>query len=446
MSNASAYQLLFELSLSDFVIWVVYVLFGGFFLSVYQGFNLGNRSKFLVRGYLIKIIGGFAFALVYVYYYQGGDTVYYFEGIEKISSLFFKDVGLYFKVCFTGADEAMTMTPTLDFNYRSWAYDSEMWFLIRLLSPLALIGMKSFLGVTYLCSLLSFLGAWKMFEIMDKMLPNKQGITFGVNFYVLSVVFWGGGVMKDTITLFCLFYIVYRMYQLVFEKKYSLFGLFQIVLFSFVIFNLKAYVLFSLVPWVFITAYSIVIKNSNKQIIMLLLTPILTILMAVSIYFGTTILVDQSEKYQSEKLMNRVQGFHSWHTTLEGSSYSLGEVEYTPIGIISKIPEALNVTLFRPYPWEAKSFFILISSVESMFFLWIVVSTFFKVRLKFFKILSTSPFLLGSLVFCLFLSFIVGFSAYNFGALARFKIPMMSFFLFVIYFVREKHKELKSLE
>ena len=52
-----------------------------------------------------------------------------------------------------------------------------------------------------------------------------------------------------------------------------------------------------------------------------------------------------------------------------GSGYTLGDFDYSPSGMIRKIPLAINVSLFRPYLWEVKNPVMLLSAIESLVFL-----------------------------------------------------------------------------
>ena len=47
-------------------------------------------------GLFVKIFAGLAFALIYIFYYGGGDTVYYFWGSGSIVKMFGKDIPTFF--------------------------------------------------------------------------------------------------------------------------------------------------------------------------------------------------------------------------------------------------------------------------------------------------------------------------------------------------------------
>lgn len=127
-----------------------------------------------------------------------------------------------------------------------------------------------------------------------------------------------------------------------------------------------------------------------------------------------------------------------------GSGYSLGNIDYTPIGLLKIFPKAVNVSLFRPYIWEAKKPILIPAAIEGL------VSLFFTIRLiykagfiRFFKLILTNPEVQFCMVFSLIFAFAVGFTSYNFGALVRYKIPLMPFYYIALFILQTKKKFLK---
>lgn len=132
------------------------------------------------------------------------------------------------------------------------------------------------------------------------------------------------------------------------------------------------------------------------------------------------------------KFVSMAMGFQGWHGMLaeQGSSgYSFGEIEFTVPGILSKFPQSVVVTLFRPYLYEVRNPVMLLTAVESTAVLLITIYLLFKTRIiGIFKVLNEHPFALFCLIFTLLFGFAVGFTSYNFGALARYKIPCLPFY------------------
>jgi len=70
---------------------------------------------------------------------------------------------------------------------------------------------------------------------------------------------------------------------------------------------------------------------------------------------------------------------------------------------------------------------VLFSSLESLGLLILTVVIFFKKRTYFFRALL-DPNILFCMVFSLTFAFAVGISTFNFGTLARYKIPLLPFY------------------
>jgi hypothetical protein len=144
-------------------------------------------------------------------------------------------------------------------------------------------------------------------------------------------------------------------------------------------------------------------------------------------------------------LESKAQGFQSWHGSLGGSSYDLGISDYSTASLIRAIPLGINVALFRPYIWETHSFFQLISAFQSLFFLYYTLKTIFKSGMTIFGTLANDPLMLFTLPFSLLYGFVAGFTSYNFGALDRYKIPALPFFMITLILVNHSNsRRLKS--
>jgi hypothetical protein len=114
----------------------------------------------------------------------------------------------------------------------------------------------------------------------------------------------------------------------------------------------------------------------------------------------------------------------------EGSTYDLGEFDPSITGMLSKFPLAVNVTLFRPYPWEAKKTIVVLSALEAILFMFLTIKTLLVVGLyRTWLSIKSDPTIQFCLIFTLIFAFAVGISSYNFGTLSRYKIPCLPFFI-----------------
>jgi len=253
-------------------------------------------------------------------------------------------------------------------------------------------------------------------------------------------VLWGSGIMKDTLTLAGINYIIYCLYFSVFKGKYSAKLVVGAVVAAIIVFLLKGYVILAFIPAV-LFGLNRALKTSIKGVVVRgLLSFVFFIGIIGVLYLGPRYLEDTSSKYQTESLESRVRGFHTWHSDLGGSTYSLGDVDYTIPGVIRKIPAALNVTFFRPYLWESGNPAVLVSALESTFLLGLFLYILVTLRSKFFRFSREKPILVVFVIYCLIFGFAVGFTSYNFGALVRYKIPIFSLFVFVLLYLYQREK------
>jgi hypothetical protein len=88
---------------------------------------------------------------------------------------------------------------------------------------------------------------------------------------------------------------------------------------------------------------------------------------------------------------------------------------------------------------------MVLSALESLFFLYLTVSAVFGTGLKkTFAIVSNHPIVAASLVFSITFAFAIGVSTSNFGTLVRYKIPIMPFYLISLYVIRDFQKKGKE--
>ncbi len=128
----------------------------------------------------------------------------------------------------------------------------------------------------------------------------------------------------------------------------------------------------------------------------------------------------------------------------EDSSYDLGACDPSIVGMLVKCRQAVVVTLFRPFPWEARKIIVLLSALEAILFVYFTFKAFQKRGIpKTIGLIIKDPNLLFCLAFSLIFAFAVGISSYNFGALSRYKIPCLPFYgaflMIVINYHRTKY-------
>ncbi len=425
----------------DWGIWAIYLAVIFTILWFYRHSKTEGIYKWFLKGFLIKVFGGVAFALISIYYY-GGDTLLYFKGATTLSNYFFSDPDLYFTLLNTPNDlssEYYSVSQEI-----SYSRTGEEWFMVKILSVFSIFSFNSYLVLTLFMNIIAFVGGWKLFRVFTKIIQNSDRYVFIIVFVMPSVFFWGNGILKDTLTLALVNIIFFYLYAYFELQKISLIkSILVFMLSAYIIYGLKAYIVLAFLPSLIYLIYLYSKNKIKSRLIQLVIGPIIFAIFIGIGYFGIKNL-SENTVYSANKIEKHIKGFHSWHTTTGGSSYSLGEIDYSPIGVLSKVPAALNATFFRPYIWNARNPIMLIGAIESAVVLGLFIYCLMLSKLRFIQILKSNKFILGLSIFVVLFGFAVGFTSYNFGALARYKMPVYPIFVFCLFYIIKSAKTIRT--
>ncbi|MGQ0738781.1 MAG: hypothetical protein ACT4OJ_06950, partial [Bacteroidota bacterium] len=93
----------------------------------------------------------------------------------------------------------------------------------------------------------------------------------------------------------------------------------------------------------------------------------------------------------------------------------------------------------RPFLWEINSPVVLLAVVESSIFLFLTLLFMYKRGFfTFFKLPFSEPRMLMCFIFAFVFAIAVGISSANFGALSRYKIPCLPFYLIMVVLLYQK--------
>lgn len=411
-----------------------------------------NRRYFF-PALTVRILGALAVGFVYQFYYQGGDTfAYHTHGSRPLWEAIMESPSEGFRLLFLNGEYGAGIWKTAS---KIWYWnDSQSFFVIRLAAILDLLTFSSYSATAVLFSVIAFTGAWMLFSAFYRTHPTlHQWVAFAVLF-VPSVVFWGSGIFKDTVTLAAVGGVTYSFHRLVLEKRVKVGHILLLGLSVWVIFSIKKYILLCLLPalllWFVASHFSLV----RSVMLRMVMTPLVVAVTGLLAYYAILKVGEDDPRYHISRLAEtaRMTAYdirYGWGArTGEGSGYTLGELDGTWQSMIRLAPEAINTSLFRPYLWEVRSPLMLLSAVEGLVFLSLTLRLLWRVRWRVFAY-AQKPDVLFCLIFALIFAFAVGVSTFNFGTLSRYKIPMMPFFLLALGMIEaywNKDRKLSALE
>jgi hypothetical protein len=401
-----------------------------------------------------KIIGAIALGLIYQYYYHGGDTFAFHEyGSKIIWQAFVDDPVKGIKLWFANGIHSGDIYP---YSSRIWYFrDPQSFTVIQISSFFDLITFGTYSGTSIFFALISFSGSWMLFLTFYRRYPQLHFPLALSIFFIPSVIFWASGILKDTITYAAISWIVFCFDRLFLQRKIRFSLIIVLALSIWLIYSIKIFILLVLVPsligWYLQESFS-GIKNSMVRI---LAAPVLIIAGLTIAYLAVSNITKNDRKYSLDTIAKTAQvtayDIRYWTGKDAGSGYSLGELDGSFTSLAKVAPAGLIVTYFRPFIWEVKNPLMLLSSLEGLAYLILTICVLVKTRLltKSSR-LTSSPELLFCLIFSFTFAIAVGVSTYNFGTLARYKIPCISFYLIgltILYYhaKREKNNSLVEL-
>lgn len=428
---------------------LVLFLLGFIFSEIY--YKEASFKKYFMPALSIKLLAGLAYGVVFQSYYGVGDTFNYFNTGQVLSELFYSDPVKAWRIFRADAGEFSLSTFDVVQQYNYLQVESTF-IVTKITSLLNLLTFGNFYATSLLFAFLSFSGLWVLYRVLIDLYPKLEWQMMLAVFLVPSVTFWGSGIMKDTLIMGSLGWMVYAFYY-GFIKGRRFFSSFFIFIGSlYLSFVIKFYIVIAAIPmflyWFFFHHYS---KAKDWRLKSFFIVKMLCLVSLIVWFFGELI-YDLMEK-GAMAFAQKALGYQWWHAKLGamgggggGSVYTLGEIEYTVGGVASKILPSINVTLFRPYLYEVNNAIMLVTSVESTFFILFTIWGLFKVGVfRTLRLLWQKYTLMAMLIFVLLLAFSTGFTSYNFGALARYKIPCLPFYV-ALWFMLVEEKRLARME
>lgn len=400
-----------------------------------------KNKKYYLPAFCVRILGTVLTALMYQYYYGKSDVYGYYHGSIAMQNLLFADPKLFLDILFY---------TSIDHNHEAFLYffdsqttrfvlDNSTFLMLKIGGVLSVLTFNSFLAIGFIFSYFSFKGCWKLFEVFFEEYPALDKWVAVATLFIPSVFFWGGaGFLKDTLMIGVLGYLVWSYYQLFIKGRMKIYNIIVFVLSIFFMLILKAYVVISLLPCFIIWSLMHKVVRTGNRAILKFAVPGAFVLVGLGglglLEFTASKLDDRFAPQQLIKIAKGQQQYVGERAPENNAPYELGDYDTSVFGVLTKVPSAINVTLFRPYPWEVNKIIMLPSMIEALIALLLTIFVFIKVGfIRTIQNVFLEPNILFCLIFTMIFAFGVGFIACNFGTLARYKIACLPFYFMALF-------------
>ena len=407
-----------------------------------------SQYRYFMPALYLRFLFCIIYALVIAFYYGYGDTSLYYQALTDLRNA----VGV-------NTTNLLEMYGSLKLNPESelnvfFTYGSGLgtqyymfhpsnYMVPRVAFPFSLLFNNSYLCICFCLSYFSFAGCWRIFRLFTELYPGLERKFAAAILFLPSVLFWGGSLLKDSITIGSLGFLLYGLYNLVLKRRRIAGSVLAIVLSAFLIYIIKPYIILCLVPtflfWVFMVQRGRIRDRSTRVFIGAILGVVF--LFAGALIFNNLGQTEIAAQYSSDRILETVKGVQgSFESETSGSNFQLQSTgEESVLSTILLFPMGLVATLFRPFLWEGNSPLMLMSALESFGFLVLTFLLFSRIKLaKIFQIIKADPVVIFCLVYSILFAGIIGATTTNFGALVRYKIPCVPFYLCGLFIIMHK--------
>jgi hypothetical protein len=384
------------------------------------------------------MLGAVAYALMIQYYYGYGDSFTFFYGSNFFSSQVEKDIS-NIKYFFSSAAEVKSWFDfeVGDQNVSGYFGIASNVFIMKISAVLSLISFNKYLIITLFFGFFSFAGMWRLFLVFKDINKDKQvKVMAWAILFMPSVWFWGSGLIKDSVCIGGIGFIIHFIYTLLIKKEFSVKSIIGLAALIYIVLVIKSFIIIVLsigvivfIFYKFVTPFKNIVIRAFIITLFLLTTLIIAFLSNFS---------DQLQQLAEESKV-QVESFRRNYDAVqhedERSKGNLNtkEVDLTLSGLIIQSPVAVFTCLFRPFIWESRKVVILLGALESLLLLCCTLYIIIKLKfIGFFREIFNNPFILISFIISILFALIIGFTTYNFGTMARYKIILLPFYLFTL--------------
>lgn len=425
------------------------------FISLFKYKNNDETRRYFFIGFLFKIACCLGYALIYDFYYGwAGDTYIYYLSSQRLGMVFFQDPISYFRIIFDTIDGTNINTLAPGLAYYPVLRDPSRYAVHRFLSPFAIMGGANYYTVNICLSVFLFLLNWKFFQYIRTKINCSDKMVFICVMLIPSVGFWSSALMKDSFTFTFNLVFIMCFAKIFFDRKIRISTILGLLFSAYVLMELKVYILYASIAACMVWLGSGYLKKVKSTLFKFVVAPVLILIIALGGMYALSFVgsnvgghygnVDSMLSQASVTQQDLKQEYYHGH------SFDIGDFDGSVGSLLSMGPKAIIAGLFRPFIFESGNAVMLLSGLENTALLLLTLYVFFKAGVKYtIKQILGNPFVSMCLLFSVVLALGIGISTSNFGALVRFKIPLIPFYALgwlEILFTKRKEAELVKTE
>lgn len=409
------------------------ICYAGFFLFLMGKMSIFKFNAIPLRNFqglfLIKLLAGFCLYLIYTKYYPDRSTADIFR--------YFVDSEIMFKAAFSKPYDFFRMFTGFHardadlLHYyeamRNW-YNTDLMFndtrtMIRFSAIMRFFSFGTYYPHAILMSFLAMVGLTAIYRLFIEAQQGKEFILMIVVYLMPSTLLWTSGLIKEAFLLFSLGMMFYTLFQIIIEGKRNTSVFVKLVLFLLCLFLIKPYIIFMIFPGV--VSWVLFQKFKTHKLLQIA---------AIYLFYGILICTFSKEilgRDIPDLLTSKQQEFYFVAEREHANSLiSIPQLNGTYSSLVLNAPSAIITSIFRPHILEVKNPLMLFAALENTLIIVLVVWTLIVIPREYKK---KFPDLFYIALFFSFAIFVLtGLVTPILGAVVRYKVPALPFFLFAL--------------
>lgn len=387
-----------------------------------------DEQRLLQWGLILSVVFSVLHIWILTYVLGGGDMMWYHRAGSELAELWQNDPGRW-----TGDLLRLAFRQRVTFPFWVHGAGTSTGSMFGLSAWLMLLNGKSLYAACVLLGVINYFSRFLIYRVVRPLVVpgHRRYVLMGV-MLLPSVIFWTGGLIKESIAMGGIGIAVLGAYYLA-ERSDFVRGIILIALGGLTAYLVKPYVLF---PF-FIAApvwYLAARMRENGDNISILLTPFRIILFVGLVALGLMVLSYLVPTLSVDNLSEELASVQYSGTTVGGNTnYQLVSVEAAATrGRAAQFiaaPFAFLFALTRPWFFEARSAQTLVATLETTALTLIMIQSVRRVGfMQWVHHILARPWLVFCITYVVIFGTAVGLGSTNVGSLSRYRIPMMPFY------------------
>lgn len=378
---------------------------------------LVTRVKFFTRSgltpwqlvilFLLKVMAGIFYGWIGVYYGEMAQMIdtwaYHVESVQEYHLLLKHPVDFFTSLFHTTYEGGYYNFLT---THNSWWNDVKANFLIKIMAIFNLFSFGHYYINVIFYSFITLFGPVAIYRVMQDAFPARKLPLMFACFLIPSFLYWTSGLHKEGIIFLGLSLMIYHFYFGFREGRFPLYRIALILLGFCLVLILRNFLIFTFVPpllgWML----------ARK----LRVPPLLTFSVVVAVFgvfFFTARYIHPRLDLPAATVIKQQEFLHLGG----GSAVAVRQLEPTFSSFALNAPQALSLTVIRPYPSDVRHLLSLAAATEVG-----LLIVFFLLFLGWHKKWTRpSPFLLFLFFLSLGILLMIGYTVNILGAIVRYR-------------------------